>query len=298
MKLATAGLLALVLAAGPRRPAEQERVFSSRVDVVRVDVLVTHDRQPVRGLGPADFELRDNGVLQHVDYVGFDEVPLNVVLAFDMSGSVAGARLDHLRSASRAVFDALEPDDRGGVVRFGSAVVPGAALSSNVAELRAVVDQGNATGQTALIDGCFAGLMLGVSDTGRSLLLVFSDGLDTASWLTAAAVIDTAKRGDVVTYAVVVGSTPKVSFLRDLTSVTGGDLVEIKTTTDLNAVFLRLLNEYRQRYLLSYVPRGVGKSGWHRLEVRVKGHSATVKVRPGYLGGGGGAALPRSAPTC
>jgi VWFA-related protein len=285
MRIAAAAMSALCLASGYAQQADQRAVFSSRVDVVRVDALVTRGGQPVRGLTPADFEIRDNGVLQHVDYVGLDEVPLNVVLAFDMSGSVAGARLDHLRSASRAVFDALKPADRGAVVRFGYAVVPSAALSSNVTELRAVLDHGDASGQTTLIDGCYAGLMLGVSDTGRSMLLIFSDGLDTASWLTAASVIDTAKRGDVVAYGVVVAGGPKLSFLHDLTSVTGGDLVEIKTTTDLNAVFLRLLNEYRQRYLLSYVPRGVGKGGWHQLDVRVKSQGATVKARPGYLGG-------------
>jgi hypothetical protein len=41
----------------------------------------------------------------------------------------------------------------------------------------------------------------------------------------------------------------------------------------------------RQRYLVSYTPRGVSKDGWYRLDVRVKGRKAIVKARPGYLAG-------------
>ena len=39
--------------------------------------------------------------------------------------------------------------------------------------------------ETALVDGVFAGMIVGKSEVGRSLLMVFSDGLDTASFLNA-----------------------------------------------------------------------------------------------------------------
>jgi hypothetical protein len=47
-------------------------------------------------------------------------------------------------------------------------------------------------------------MMLCESDVGRGLVIVFSDGVDTASWLTDDAVLNTAKRSDVVVYAVYV----------------------------------------------------------------------------------------------
>jgi hypothetical protein len=47
--------------------------------------------------------------------------------------------------------------------------------------------------------------MIGESDVGRSLMIVFSDGVDTRSWLEADAVLEIAKRGDVVVYGVGVG---------------------------------------------------------------------------------------------
>ena len=54
----------------------------------------------VAGLKPSDFEVLDNGVPQQVDLVSFEQIPLNVVLALDMSESVSGDRLDQLREAS------------------------------------------------------------------------------------------------------------------------------------------------------------------------------------------------------
>ena len=76
------------------RAQQSPAVFSSKVEAVRVDVLVTDNSRAILGLGPSDFELSDNGVPQHVELVSFDQIPLNVILALDMSDSVAGERLE------------------------------------------------------------------------------------------------------------------------------------------------------------------------------------------------------------
>src|SRR6185369_14248176 len=125
----------------------------------------------------------------------------------------------------------------------------------------------------------------GESDAGRALIIVFSDGVDTSSWLSAGAVLDAAKRSDVVVYGVTTRSRLKPEYLRDLTSFTGGRLFEIEKTANLGATFLGILDEFRHRYLVSYTPRGVATGGWHRLDVRVRNRRATVKARPGYLAG-------------
>ena len=127
--------------------------------------------------------------------------------------------------------------------------------------------------------------MLGESDVGRGLLIIFSDGVDTASWLTPDIVLDTAKRSDIVVYAVSAQSRLKPEFLRDLTSATGGRLYEVEKTANLEATFLSVLEEFRHRYLVSYTPRGVEPGGWHRLDVNIKGRKVITKARPGYLAG-------------
>ena len=56
-------------------------------------------------------------------------------------------------------------------------------------------------GNTSLVDASFAGMMLAESDVGRGLVIVFSDGATTASWLRPKAVLDVARRSDAVVYS-------------------------------------------------------------------------------------------------
>jgi Ca-activated chloride channel family protein len=280
--------LAAVLAAalgGASVALAQNPTFSSRVDAVRVDVLVTENGKPVRGLRPADFEVFDNGVRQSVDLVSFEQLPLNVVFTFDLSDSVSGERLANLRDASGAVLSGLRKEDQAALVAFNSRVTVGPPLTPQIARVRQALEDAEPRGATSLIDASFAGMMLAGSDAGRGLVIVFSDGRDTSSWLKADAVVDAAKRSDAVVYGIAAGLAPREAFLGDLTAQTGGRLFKIESTKGLSAVFLEVLDEFRQRYLVSYSPSGVPQDGWHQLTVRVKGRNAAVRARPGYLAG-------------
>ena len=149
------------------------------------------------------------------------------------------------------------------------------------ARVRDALDAAPIPGDTALVDGIYTSMIVGEADAGRALVIAFSDGVDNASWLSPDAVVDIAKRGDVVVYAVATGRPQ--AFLRDLTRFTGGGLVDVESTKNVDATFTRILDEFRHRYLVSYSPEGVTKDGWHRLDVRVKRRGATVRARPGYL---------------
>lgn len=272
------------LAAGTAVLAAQGPVFSSQVEAVRVDVLATENRATVRGLTPGDFELLDNGVPQQIDLVSFEDLPLNVILALDMSASLDGERLDHLRNAGKALLSGLRSTDQAALVTFSHVIVENAALTTDFARVRAALDAAQASGRTSLVDATYTGMMIGESDVGRSLLIVFSDGVDTTSWLSPESVLETARRSDVVVYGVEAGKR-KASFLQGVSAATGGRLIEIESTEDLAATFAGILDEFRQRYVVSYSPRGVASGGWHRLDVRIKGRNVTVKSRPGYLSG-------------
>ena len=275
--------LACLLLMGSTPVLSQAPTFSAGISQVRVDALVTDRGRVVRGLQPSDFEVLDNGVPQSVELVTFEQVPLNVVLALDSSESVSGERLEHLRGAAHSLVEGLTGRDQGALVTFSHTVRRQEGLTSNVALLQTAIDRVQPEGKTALIDGAYAALMLGSSNVGRSLVILFSDGFDTASWLTAASVLGSARRADAVVYGVSArGAAP---FLRDLSEATGGSSFEVDSTKGLRAQFTAILEEFRQRYLVSYSPQGVSKDGWHRLEVRVKGRRATVKARAGYMAG-------------
>jgi VWFA-related protein len=264
---------------------DTQPTFSSRVEGVRVDILVTDaSRRPLRGLTPADFTIRDNGVIQQVSVVSFGEISLNVGLAFDLSESVDGARLEQLRRASQALTKELLTGDQSSLVTFDRVVSLPCPLSANRSCIEDFLGAATPAGETALVDGVFAGMMVGESEVGRSLLMVFSDGLDTASWLAADRVLDIGRRSDVVVYPIAAkGARPE--FLDELADLTGGRLHEVDSKSDLSAMFRSILDEFRYRYLVTYTPTGVARDGWHKLEVRVNRSGTRVRARPGYQGG-------------
>ena len=285
MMMKLVAVSAAVLLGGAVAQSAQQPTFSARRESVRVDALVTDRGKVVTGLGAVDFEVRDNGVLQTVDLVSFQQIPLNVFLAFDVSASVSGERLKHLQTAGHTLLDRLATEDRTALLTFSHAVLLREGLTGATARVRQALTDVRPFGDTALVDGTYATLMLDPQDGGRNLLLVFSDGLDTASWLTPERVIDSAKRSDFVVYGVSSRGPEDSKFLEDLTELTGGATLKVESTKDLSAAFVKILDEFRQRYLISYSPAGVPAGGWHRIEVRVKGRRVTVKSRAGYQAG-------------
>jgi VWFA-related protein len=136
------------------------------------------------------------------------------------------------------------------------------------------------------------------------LLLLFSDGIDTSSWLTARKVLDAARRSDVVIYPVSARNQPLVTvtrfqgsrlapvrppenqeaeaLLKTFAEETGGRLFVVERQTDLKQAFLDVVKEFRQRYVLTYTPTGVPATGWHPIEVRIKNRNVQVTARRGY----------------
>jgi VWFA-related protein len=206
-----------------------------------------------------------------------------VVLALDMSDSVVGERLTNLRAAGLALLDALKPGDEAALITFSEAVTLRAASTGDFGRLRVALERTEPAGSTSTIDASFAALTIAESGVGRGLVILFSDGLDTSSWLQHDGVIDIAKRCDAVVYAVATTRGADDRFLRALTDQTGGRRMSVEKTNDIGAAFLEMLNEFRQRYVISYTPTGVPRDGWHRLTVRVRNRNVTVRARPGYL---------------
>src|SRR3954467_12474937 len=89
-----------------------QSTFRSGVDVVQVDVSVMRGGKAVAGLAAGNFSLTDNGVAQEVASATLDTLPLNVILALDVSGSVAGEELAHLIQAGTQLVRTLRPGDR------------------------------------------------------------------------------------------------------------------------------------------------------------------------------------------
>ncbi len=181
---------------------------------MRVEVLVADGTRLVSGLTAADFDLRDAGVLQVVTQVDVEQIPLNVLVVLDTSGSVAGSRLSYLVRAVGTLREGLLPDDRVALLSFSSRVRLLAPLTQSHDQIRSALGSMKGSGATSLRDAVFAGLALREADPGRTLMLLFSDGADTASWLTATDVTEAAKRTDAIVYPVGIRQQFTVSVVR------------------------------------------------------------------------------------
>ena len=279
-------VLTTILIAGILSEGAQKPTFSVKREEVRIDVLVTDKGKPVAGLTASDFEVLDNGVPQVIESASFQEIPASVILVLDMSGSVAGRLVEHLKKAGFDLLDKLREGERAALITFNHAVTLDSTLTSDLQSVRQALDrtQPRSFGKTSLIDASYAGLIHAESKADQPLIIVFSDGLDTSSWLTDEAVLESARRSDAIIYAVSAGRLPDRKFLRELTKISGGFLVEVESTGDLGSVFVDILEEFRQRYLLTYVPSEVGKAGWHELEVKVKNRQYDkISARQGYI---------------
>jgi VWFA-related protein len=275
--LALAALAGVV--AGGAAPRQQQADFTARVDAVRVDVDVRRGNKPVTGLRGSDFEVLDNGVPQRVELVSPTALPLNVVLALDGSTSIDTRERTHLIAAGKRVIDALRPTETAALVTFSDRVAIQSTFTDDWMRLRMLVGGAMPGGDTALHDAAHVAMVLASSAPGRSMVILFSDGDDTASVLTEDSVLDTAKRTGAVVSVVTLGTEDQV--LPRLAELTGGVFVKESSLDRVAARFAEILESFRNRYMISFYPTGVEREGWHTLKVRVKS-GGDVRARSGY----------------
>lgn len=256
--------------------------FFISTQAVRVDVSVRRSDHPVTGLQAADFDVRDDGVPQDVELIGYEELPLDLALVLDTSGSVKGARLRHLIDAAEAVFDGVKLGDRVALLAFSDTVYLQITPTEDIERVRRAVGGLKAGGMTALLDATYASLALATAPGRRVAVILFTDGIDTNSTRIASVVLEACKHSDVTIYAVAAtGDQLDKRFLQSVADATGGR-VFFENDRALRAAFLALLTGMKNRYLLSYRPTGVDHPGWHQVTVRLKSGNAEVTSRPGY----------------
>ena len=291
MRRALVPALALPLLVATPIAQKPQVAFNVNVDLVSVDVLVTTRGEPMAGLTAADFQVTDNKVPQKIENVFAGEatgrgaalrpIPLDVVLVFDVSDSVAGRKLAQLVEAGKAVLATLRPDDRAALITFSERTVIRQPLSSDLAAVTLAVERLDAAGRTSMFDALYTGLSMRRTGGTRAMVLVFSDGRDNSSFLSARQVAQVARESDVVVYAVVLDTGVKDD-LKQITEETGGTVTVAQSVKDLKPLFARMVREMQGRYVVTYYPTGVVQDGWHAIEVRVPGKRAEVVARRGY----------------
>ena len=270
----------------------QSPTFRSGTALVPILATVTdHSDHLVSGLTVEHFEVLDDGRPQAIALFENDVKPITIVMMLDTSASMTAA-LDQVTAAAEQFVIRLLPHDRARLCVFNDAVVLGPEFTSDRDALaRGVrgVDYGNGT---RLYDGLAVSLDALKGIDGRKVILVFTDGEDTASKIGRRLVTKRARDEDVMMYAIgfesqfvdgdeVVHTRPDPA-RRKLAADTGGGYYEVQRSKDLSSTFTHVLMELHSQYLLAITPR-LFDGRVHKLSVHVNHADATVRARRSYL---------------
>jgi Ca-activated chloride channel family protein len=275
------------------------------VDVVSVTAVV-HDKAGrfVRGLGPRDIEVFEDGARQDVSYFrevsgpAAEKTPLSVVLVLDASGSMRN-NMHFLQEAATTFVHKLEDVDSALVVDFNEGVRGSADFTGDTDRLEAFVAALQAWGGTALYDAIHYGLNHVKDKPGRKAVIVFSDGADNRSRISEQELLDYARSVEATVYCVgirgesgLLARSPR-GFMRKLAKETGGEFFFPDRVGDLIKIFSGISDELHNHYLLAYTPKRAPDSFWRAINVRLKKGDAEIRVRKGYFA----VKRPRAAPS-
>ena len=299
-----------------------QQTFRSGVDAVVIPVSVRSANKPVSGLKADDFELRDNGVVQELQNVAAEKIPIDVTLLLDLSSSVDGPMLQRLKTAVADTAGLLRPDDRIRLVAISQVLHEVFGLRPKAGAMP--LDSLSAEGATSLYDG-LAVTMIRPTDLGRRQLIVaFTDGRDSTSIIDQTTAKAIARLTDSVVNIVVPvsaartdisrrlsqrgGGTPDSlagaanvtvngqgpggaapdgvpSILAEIVTPTAGQVLRLGPDDNVSRVFRTVLEDFRATYVLQYVVKGVEPTGWHDVDVTVTKHGKyDIRARKGYRG--------------
>jgi Ca-activated chloride channel homolog len=257
------------------------------VDIVQVTVTVTNDRgEFVAGLPQSAFHVLEDGKPQTISYFASEDVPLELVVAVDISGSMATA-MPKLKAAAKAFLGAVPAENRLSLWGFNDTVFALTRRPTDPPEERMrAVDRLAPWGATALYDAIVRGIDTLGTRPGRKALIVFSDGEDQGSHVTLDQVEQRLQASDVTLYMIGQGRGLSVERLQKimerLSAPTGGRVFAMSSIDELSGAFDTLLEELSHQYLLGYAPPGDTRDGrFHEIRVRVDGHK-NVRARNGY----------------
>jgi VWFA-related protein len=281
-------------------------LFKAGVADVRVDAQVTAGKDLIRGLSKEEFVITDEGQPQTILSFAAGDEPLNLLLLFDISGSMQ-PYIEAIAQTARDALDHLRPGDRVAIMVFARKTAVHQGFSDNLAETARQI--GSAVkdwdvGSTTLINSAVADaahyMQKHAGREGRRAILILTDNLSTSYQLTDGQLIRELDKADTVLNAIVTGHairpnppsqgqnpdpdyTPANVF--HVAEETGGEWVK---AGDAGATFTAMIERIRTRYMLSYhAPESQPGTFRHiTVKLSVEGQkkypAAEIRTRSGY----------------
>ncbi len=285
---------------------------SFRANVRLIDVSVSvrgADGALIPDLSQDDFEILEDGAPQKIGFFArSQDVPLNLGLIVDFSGSQNPYVKRHHKDIEEFLKTVLGPADRAFLVCFGNSLHVAREFTASPAELAAglsTFEKGargfpelgpieERTAGTAFYDAIYYSVnqMLARTEGGRKALIVFSDGEDNSSAHTEMEALEAVQANDVVLYNIrytdiksgrlTARNKYGTNAMERLARDTGGVDFDARTV-GIGEYFKSIGEQLRSSYELAYHSTNPASDGtFHKISIIVKRDGATVRARAGY----------------
>ena len=285
---------------------EEQPLFKSGANVVRVDVQVEEGGRLLNDLTREDFRIFDDNASQPATHFGHEREPVSLLLLLDVSGSMVKS-IDALARASRQAMSVLKPEDKVAVMLFARNQKVTQEFTGDFEAVSrqinsAVNDKGLGSG--TLINHAIvaaADYMKENASAGRRAMLIVTDNLGLNYQLNDEQTLKKLHAANTVLNAIITGRArrpepdPKGRYTNPdftpanvftLSEETGGEAFKPgNLESSLGLIFDRI----RNRYALEYSAPSAGARGaFHRIRVTLSPEAqrrfpkVQLRARVGY----------------
>jgi Ca-activated chloride channel homolog len=258
-----------------------------------MEFMVTDRSRGQVSVAADDLEVLEDGVPQKIE--SFQEAvdPVAIALLLDASGSMTKSA-DTVRETAREFVNAVRPEDSLALITFADQPLFGHLLGTNRQLTLDAIHKYATGGGTALYDGLWNGLLHVKTVQGRRALVVLSDGRDEnragngpASTHTLADVQNLAREVGAAIFPIGLGSRVDRAALEQLATASGGEAYTADEAAKLSEPFRYIIENLRQRYVLSYTSTNSRHDGrFRRVQIRPRNRDLVVKAAAGYYAPG------------
>ncbi len=290
----------------PRRAAGQEQQEDDNPIKLSADLVtaITSVTDPagnqINNLTKEDFVVyEDNKEQEIASCYREGQLPLRLVFLFDTSTSIRSRFDFEQRAAAQFFRQLLRPGDMAAIISVSSDARLEVPFTGDVNRLVNTLANLQAQGATALYNAVSLAAKYLSKEEGRHVMVVLSDGTDTASGITLAQALKDVQKSDTVIYSVhSTGIAPSLNVqdlagefvMKAMSEDTGGRAFfppiyedAKKEMRDLDEIYKRVAAEVRAQYVLTYYSKNDARTKNYRaIRVEVKRPGLQVRARNGY----------------
>ncbi len=272
-------------------PSDTVRVSSNLVPIPAS--VVDSKGFAITGLKLEDFELLVDGQVKAISDITRAETSVRLAMLFDNSGSLDFAREFEKQAAMHFFRKVMRPSDEAAIYSVESESYLAQPLTKDVLKLERTIESfGKPEGSTSLFDAIIDASEYLRPYSGRRVMVIVSDGVETTSRNDFETTIQRALADDCQIFIVQTGLYDGANLralaaerrMEQLAGQTGGAVYIPKTTTELDLAFQQIAADLAHQYVLSYYSGEERRDGrFHVIDLRVRSRKdVRVRARKGY----------------